>query len=274
MRLLRSDNLKFEEFEGENIRGKDYAILSHTWDGPEVRFQDMESGPGVARRRAASYAKIQGCAEKAHIHGFDYFWVDTCCIDKQSSAELSEAINSMYNWYSNAGKCYAYLSDVPKVPWKNSRWFTRGWTLQELLAPQEVIFYDSNWRRIGTKAELANDLVEVTGISLEALSGWDPSAFPVARRMSWASKRTTTRVEDMAYCLMGIFDVNMPLLYGEGTKAFRRLQEEILKQIDDHSLFAWRAVARVAPYEYSGLLAPSPACFQDSGDISNHWHPI
>ena len=163
---------------------------------------------------------------------------DLCCIDKTSSAELSEAINSMYRWYQESGVCYAYLADVPPNAFSKSRWFTRGWTLQELIAPSTVIFLDQKWQEIGTKSSLQRVISEITGIPTDILLGGDLEDASIAQRMSWASKRETTRVEDAAYCLMGIFSIHMPMLYGEGERAFIRLQEEIMRVSDDHSLFA------------------------------------
>lgn len=195
--------------------------------------------------------------------GYEYVWIDTCCIDKTSSAELSEAINSMFAWYQEAKVCYAYLFDVPDRPLKASRWFTRGWTLQELIAPREVIFYDGNWRNLGDRTSLGPRISQCTRIPESILSGEkDLDTFSTAQRMSWAAERQTTRVEDRAYCLMGLFGVNMPLIYGEREAAFIRLQEEILRISEDHSLFAWKSSDTRA-----GLLATSPAAFIDSHDI-------
>ena len=145
--------------------------------------------------------------------------VDTCCIDKSSSAELTESINSMYRWYQEAAICYAYLFDVQSGDMSSlsrSAWLTRGWTLQELIAPARVEFYSSTWDNLRTKASLKKEISAVTGIDVEVLEGADPDRFSVTKRMSWASKRTTTRVEDRAYSLLGLFGVNMPMLYGEG----------------------------------------------------------
>lgn len=195
-------------------------------------------------------------------------------IDKSSSAELSEAINSMYRWYQNAEVCYAYLSDVSTKEWPEgeksdfarSRWFTRGWTLQELIAPAVVRFYSSGWCFIGTKYDLRELLFVVTGIDIDILKGAHPQVMSIAKKMSWASNRNTTRKEDTAYCLMGLFGVNMPLLYGEGDEASIRLQQEIMKESDDHSLFTWKL-----PFEqelrFTDLLASSPAFFAESRDI-------
>ncbi|KDR77344.1 hypothetical protein GALMADRAFT_32921, partial [Galerina marginata CBS 339.88] len=242
MRLLEVHQLKLEEFNER--KRPDYAILSHTWGEGEVSLQDLST---PAATTMDGYRKIKKCRELAIQDGFKYVWIDTCCIDKTSSAELSEAINSMYNWYQSARICYAYLSDVtigddpsdPESPFSNSRWFTRGWTLQELLAPNIVIFFDRDWADIGTKSSLQEDISRITGIPRKALSNQAIDEISIAQRMSWDAMRRTTRVEDVAYCLMGIFGVNMPTLYGEGRQAFIRLQYEIMKSSDDHSLFAW-----------------------------------
>ncbi|KAK5991278.1 Vegetative incompatibility protein HET-E-1 [Cladobotryum mycophilum] len=231
-----------------------------------------------------AYHRIRGVCHQAIIDGLDWVWVDSCCIDKRSSAELSEAINSMYQWYWDAQNCYVYLSDVPaNVNVNNingefflSRWFTRGWTLQELLAPNTVDFYSQDWVQIGTKAGLLQQLSSITKIKQLCLATRElVRSMSVATRMSWAAHRETSRPEDMSYCLMGIFRVNMPLLYGEGdTKAFLRLQEEIMKQSDDQSLFAWYddAIPSDNPSAlfFSGLLAVSPRKFALSGSINSY----
>ncbi|KAF2192813.1 hypothetical protein K469DRAFT_621484 [Zopfia rhizophila CBS 207.26] len=181
----------------------------------------------------------------------------------------------MYHWYQEAEVCYAYLADVPRDAidhltkpadsnFSESRWFTRGWTLQELIAPSTVIFLDREWQEIGTKSSMQEIISETTGISVGILLGDDIGLASVAQRMSWASKMKTTRVEDLAYCLMGIFGIYMPMLYGEGERAFVRLQEEIMKISDDHSLFAWKLKSEE---EHGGLLATSPAAFTQSGNI-------
>ena len=223
-------------------------------------------------KRKTGYVKIQQCAKLAVADDFEYVWVDTCCINKSSSAELSEAINSMYRWYQNAGRCYAYLTDVPndsgpqkvQSAMRASRWFTRGWTLQELIAPKHLVFYATDWTELDTKSTWKHLIFEITGVDVKVLDGAEPGTISVARRMSWASRRRTTRIEDLAYCLLGLFDVNMPMLYGEGIKAFLRLQEEIMKTSDDHSLFAWTA-SEDSGTIYRGLLAESPAEFANSG---------
>ncbi|KAH8588962.1 heterokaryon incompatibility protein-domain-containing protein [Bisporella sp. PMI_857] len=224
-----------------------YAILSHTWGRDEVLFEDMTAMNGYGAQKLG-YAKVRTACAKALGDGYKSIWIDTCCIDKKSSAELSEAINSMFRWYKKAKVCYALLSDVSTIEdidkakeksefWR-SRWFTRGWTLQELLAPRKLEFFSSSWEYIGSKISLASYISKVTLINIEYLHGEDLRSASVAQRMSWASRRTTTRTEDIAYCLLGIFDINMPLLYGEGDRAFRRLQDEILRTSNDESIFA------------------------------------
>jgi hypothetical protein len=244
MRLLNTKTFELRDFFEDETPV--YAILSHTWEFEEVTYQDML---GSAYTQKLGYNKIRNCCEQAVGDGYVWIWIDTCCIDKTSSAELSEAINSMYIWYKRASVCYAYLSDASmfncRTLWatekefKKCRWFTRGWTLQELIAPSSVRFFSHDWIFIGEKVHLSDILSRITGIDIATLMGGNVTDVSVAKRMSWASKRVTTRVEDIAYCLLGIFEVSLPLLYGEGKRAFTRLQEEIMKSSDDQSLFAW-----------------------------------
>ncbi|KAF4628955.1 hypothetical protein G7Y89_g9198 [Cudoniella acicularis] len=277
MRLLERKNAdEFCLIECPDDQIPRYAILSHTWGKEEVTFEDLQNDTG---KNKAGYNKIQFCGEQANKDGLKYFWVDTCCIDKKSSAELSEAINSMLRWYSEASECIAYLSDVMsdlgggmlEEQFRQSRWFTRGWTLQELLAPRKLMFYDKDWKFIGDRQQWKSIIEDITNIHEGALTGdqtWI-NRYSVAQKMSWASKRRTTRPEDIAYSLMGMFNVNMPLLYGEGKKAFLRLQQEIIKDSDDQTIFCWNAkVPAFNPPEFGicGLLAPSPREFEFSYD--------
>jgi hypothetical protein len=268
MRLVNTRSLQFHDFYLSEV--PQYAILSHTWGDDEVSFQDM-SLPDRSSRKG--YAKIIQTCQLALQHGLDFAWVDTCCIDKSSSAELTESINSMFHWYTNAAVCYVYLEDLPpdnstEGGLTKCRWFTRGWTLQELLAPKFVQLYDMAWNYIGTKLHYINAISNATGIPRNVIRGDASLAnYSVARRMSWAARRQTTRVEDTAYCLLGIFDVNMPLLYGEGPKAFRRLQEEIVKRNNDLTIFAWDNLNR-HEHQFLGLFAPSPAGFINSSGVS------
>ncbi|KAI0742506.1 heterokaryon incompatibility protein-domain-containing protein [Daedaleopsis nitida] len=236
----------------ESVPSPGFAILSHVWQQDEQTFQELQAlrskcaSTGENPREFAS-EKIRKCCQLAQRHGYAWLWVDTCCIDKTSSAELSEAINSMFRYYSAAGICYAFLQDVPLRRTDNitdlfarSKWYTRGWTLQELIAPRVVLFLSESWDVLASKAELAVLIEDITGIPTTVLRLQRPLAyFSIAQRMSWAAKRITTRVEDRAYCLLGIFNINMPTLYGEGRRAFLRLQEEIMKQSPDTTLFAW-----------------------------------
>ena len=278
MRLLNSSTLLLEDFPADQIPA--YAIFSHTWEEGEVLLADMER---CSAEDKAGYKKIRYSCAQAAAHGLHYIWVDTCCIDKSSSAELSEAINSMYSWYQKAEICYAYLADVPAnvdtgtidSAFAKSRWFKRGWTLQELIGPSNLVFFSDDWVEVGKKSSLCSVLAKITGIDVGILTGvTDLESASVAKRMSWASHRATTRVEDIAYCLMGLFAVNMPMLYGEGEKAFIRLQEEIMKHSDDQSLFAW-VDSTAPPDSYHGLLAKSPTDFVNSGNIIPYrdWEP-
>jgi len=267
MWLLSCRTKALVEFDNEDTKPP-YAILSHTWvKNEEITYQDIQSGNP---RQISGWEKVKACCKRAIEDGFDYCWVDTCCINKTSSAELSEAINSMFQWYADAEVCYAFLTDVDSMvdtdEFESSRWFSRGWTLQELLAPRKVIFFSREWKPIGTRETLKARISRTTKIHEDALTG-DVSEirkFSVAQRMSWASPRTTTRSEDVAYCVLGLFNVNMPLLYGEGKKAFIRLQEEIMKDSDDQSIFSWQ---RPAGSDLCGMLAPAPSNFRECFNI-------
>jgi hypothetical protein len=292
MRLLDTKTLELHEFFDNNI--PKYAILSHRWEAGEVSFQDVTQR---RNRQAPGWNKIKKFCAFACENRYKWAWVDTCSIDKTSSTELSEAINSMYKWYENSNTCFVYLCEVEceardvlqlkyvrdERGWKagipvrdircsestasalrKSQWFTRGWTLQELLAPKEAIFLDRYWRIFGSRGTLNGLVSSISGIEDAENAMWDYQ-LSIATRMSWASKRRCTRSEDMAYSLMGIFKVNMPLLYGEGSgNAFKRLQLEILKISDDESIFAWYPGD---PWIYSHILADSPSAFARSSNI-------
>ncbi|KAH0434875.1 het domain-containing protein [Colletotrichum camelliae] len=277
MRLIDVNSFKLLEFSGSKI--PPYAILSHTWGDEEVSFQDWQDLQEASKK--AGYAKIYGACQQAKADGHEWLWVDTNCIDKTSSAELSEAINSMFQWYAKSEVCYAYLQDIPTAAtatesekdalmeqFKGSRWFTRGWTLQELLAPSSVVFYAHDWSNIGSReTSLSNEIHHATGIDRVYLTNDgtnSPLSASASTKMSWLSKRDVTREEDLAYCMLGLFDINMPLLYGEGMKAFTRLQEEIVKSDNDHTIFCWEWVYPTTPTNWSSFLAPSPLAFRDS----------
>ncbi|KAK8093995.1 hypothetical protein PG997_000680 [Apiospora hydei] len=281
MRLIdcRSDPLQIKEFIGSPP--EPFAILSHTWDAQEVTFQDFADVD--TRTSARGWDKIQRTCRKALECGHAYVWIDSCCIDKTNNAELTESINSMFQWYSDAALCLVYLSDVDasdRDTLPRARWFSRGWTLQETIAPRKAYFYDGSWRFFGTRESLCRELSSITGIDASILSP-PPGAeirdlladTPVARRMSWAANRQTTKLEDTAYCLIGLFGVNMPMLYGEGAQAFVRLQEEIIRDNNDLTLFAWTAkmenqsAGQQDSSTYRGILAQSPAEFAGLGNL-------
>ncbi|TPX09693.1 uncharacterized protein E0L32_009032 [Thyridium curvatum] len=277
MRLLNTSTLKLQDFPGEVPA---YAILSHTWNGDEVTFEDLRacgkagaavwlsSQPLDVRQR---WKKVVCSSRVARNEGFEWIWVDSVCIDKSSSAELSEAINSMFTWYEHSKVCFAFLADVMDAEeLEKSAWFTRGFTLQELLAPREMVFYAMDWHPIGSRTDLSSRIRSATNISdavlwrspgLDARTSLD--RISVSTRMSWAAGRKTTRPEDRSYCLLGLFGIQMPLLYGEGSeRAFLRLQEEILKLSEDDTIFAWRMTADEANKKpYWGLLATDPDHF-------------
>ncbi|KAI8626886.1 heterokaryon incompatibility protein-domain-containing protein [Xylariaceae sp. FL1651] len=299
MRLLNTSTFDLKSFTGQQI--PEYAILSHTWGKDEILFEDVKFGPAHIPQAKPGFSKVRDSCKKAQLDGYQYIWIDTCCIDKSSSAELSEAINSMFKWYHRSAVCYAYLADYDAAEindnlLRDCKWFTRGWTLQELIAPAKVEFYNANWKCLGIRDLLASRLASITGISTTVLgraSGCRDhshaqnnakwciacgnvlaalSLMSIAAKMSWASERQTTRGEDMAYCLMGLFEVNMPLLYGEGPeKAFQRLQEEIVKTSTDQSLFTfsppWSNAGPPGPTRL-GPLAARPAQFRGLNNIA------
>jgi hypothetical protein len=287
MRLLNVRTRQLEEFIGDRIPA--YAILSHTWGEEEVSLQDLKRNDHV---RMLGYRKIDGCCLRAIKNGYGYVWIDTCCIDKTSSTELSEAINSMFEWYQNSGICFVFLADVTAEEdpfsedssFRKSRWFTRGWTLQELMAPRHIQFADKSWNSIcvddyfnpATQSAILNShdnrslirlLHEITRIDLKSLINFNPQYVSIAQRLSWAAKRRTTREEDIAYCLLGLLGVNMPLLYGEGPKAFLRLQKQIISESNDLSLLTWGL--RLSPYidGHTSALASSLEQFKNCYDV-------
>jgi hypothetical protein len=283
MHLLNTTTLKLHNYPAHP---PDYVILSHTWGDAEVSFDEMQHGKRKILQKKQGYDKIVGCCAQARKDGFDWAWVDTCCIDKRSSSELSEAINSMYRWYWGAAICYAYLSDVriddTKDRFVESRWFTRGWTLQELLAPPVVEFYDKSWEPLGSKSENLVHIQRATLIDGAYIRNRDDIQYAsIATKFSWASRRETSRMEDAAYCLLGLVQVNMPLLYGEGKRAFHRLQVELLNRRKDHSILAWHHKHDGHYAFVSGALAPDVSVFEgssqyriseamSSGEINTH----
>jgi hypothetical protein len=271
MRLLDARTLELKTFVDKI---PPYVVLSHCWEDEEVVFSDLADLERARKKKG--FGKLKNTCELALTDGFNYAWIDTCCIDKSSSAELSEAINSMFAWYRDSGQCYAYLADVGfrnELP--VSRWFTRAWTLQELLAPNNLHsdnyegmkFYSREWQCLGSKFSMGLRISEITGIPKEYLEGQSLETASISMRMSWAADRQATRAEDIAYSLLGIFDVNMPLLYGEGkTKAFRRLQEEIMKISEDETIFAWEAADGMDELT-ADVLAIGPNDFRETRDL-------
>jgi hypothetical protein len=290
MWLLSTDRAELHYFSSpEAVANSDgYAILSHVWDSEEQSFQDIQAltvSPGTSSSpRDRAKPKIRECCKLAEKHGHKWIWIDTCCIDKTSSAELSEAINSMFRYYALSDVCYAFLGDVGSddvsqewgeaLAFRNSRWHSRGWTLQELIAPSFLLFVSLEWEPLGTKADLASLLSRITNVpELVLTQEQDFTEICIAQRMSWAANRQTSRVEDRAYSLFGIFGITLPTLYGEGNQAFQRLQEEILRCYTDTSLFVWQhsvlpgdELARFGSPGHqhvteSYLFAPSPSDF-------------
>ena len=322
MRLINTKTLRFQEF----FDPPPYAILSHRWtDQGEVSFEEYNLIHEAAHdgeisafaskvaqiQRKSGYKKIlEFCRHAASSNGCQWVWIDTCCIDKKSSAELSEAINSMYKWYQGSDICYILLSDVPPsanysnselYSWlerfKSSAWFKRCWTLQELLAPLRLLFCDGQWNAIcelqkmranrPPSCSIASDRLKgidffkeisrVTTIDSTILDGTSRKYVSIARRMSWAASREATRAEDVAYSLLGVLGVNLPLLYGEGgARAFMRLQREILDVTQDESILAWDTLQDLSqmPSLYNssststGVLARQPNDFKDGGNIA------
>ena len=247
MRLLHFDETGEVQLTKDLI-GDDfvppYAILSHTWgaDDEEVTFEDITHGDGPSK---PGFEKIRFCGEQSRRDGLQYFWVDTCAINKGHASEVTESVNSMFRWYRNASKCYVFLSDVSaslsghdfNFQLRNSRYFTRGWTLQEIVAPQQVEFFSRTRERLGDKRSLEKQLHEITGISISALRGESLSHFTIDERMAWAANRTTRRPEDKVYSLFGIFDIHMETIYGEGEHhAYRRLLRELERHLETSQL--------------------------------------
>ncbi|KAF2674895.1 hypothetical protein BT63DRAFT_430993 [Microthyrium microscopicum] len=225
--LLNTESFQLTDFNERDI--PQYAILSHTWEEEEILYRDLaNSQESWADKRGAG--KLKGFCKTAAENGYEWVWDDTTNID----------------WYRKSHACYVSLADVSldSELWfdqfKRSRWFKRGWTLQELLAPEELEFYDKDWRALGTKSDLSEAISLVSGIPIVVLTHQRSMfSYTVEDRMVWAADRTTTRIEDIAYCLLGMFQMNMPLLYGEGKRAFRRLQEQLFTTTGDFTILGW-----------------------------------
>ena len=288
MWVLSTSRAKLHFFQNPEEVPDGYAALSHVWDKKEGEqsFQDIQRINEDCNRNGTNprdfvCEKIQRCCELAEKHGYKWVWIDTCCIDKTSSADISEAVNTMFQYYSFARICYGYLADIPyyetnfpesadhkayhgvRCNLVCSEWFCRGWTLQELIAPRFFLFLSQDWKVFGSRSDFAIILEIKFGIPA-ALLKYEVShrIYSIAQRMYWYGKRKTARLEDEAYCLLGLFDIHMPTLYGEGRNAFRRLQEEIMKQSADTTLFAWDSNEEES-YK-ACLFAPFPSVFYDS----------
>jgi len=275
---FQSETEVLKRFSDNELKGLEYAILSHCWstsEGDEIGFKEMmalgkEDGREALQERPA-YKKIVDSCNQAHRDGLLWLWVDTCCIDEPDRAE---ALKLMYQWYQQATKCYAYLHDLvgntlpTGIGDRMPRWFFRGWTLQELVAPRVVLFFSQSWVLIGDKGTLRSALTKITKIPEQILAAErfphpdDPCRPSAAQIMSWAADRETTKTEDRAYSLMGLFEVHMEMRYGEREGAFYRLQEAILTKYNDHSIFAWFGKERPG-----NVLADDPSDFGDSADV-------
>ena len=329
MRLLDTATFELHSREQEFFKSEGYAILSHRWVGAEITFDQIQGYSPELRRAgdrqitSPQLEKIRGACTTARRLGFRWMWIDNCCINKASTTEESESINSMFKWYRDAQVYLTYLSDVerkiPSLPPRHrpvytasvqphlaststshsgnadygifnsldgqtpSEWFSRGWTLQELLAPRDMRFYDMNWNYIGTKTSLAREIQSITGIDALYLTGVrNFRQACIATKMSWMAGRTTTREEDVAYGMLGLFNIKMTPQYGEGQRAFMRLQNQLLSTTTDESLFAWRMPDPKAgeafgivpgggtiwyPDEW-GMLAPTPQWFKECGNVT------
>lgn len=300
MRLLNTTNLEFQSGEHTKFRQEGYAVLSHRWLPQEITLdqfgshvvEELKSGSTVL---SPQLDKIRGTCETAHNKGIKWVWIDSCCIDKRDLVETAKSINAMYRWYRDSILCIVYLYDVKKNAAisiqdphifdrlgqdKPSEWFSRGWTLQELLAPRQMEFYDKEWTYIGSKKKLRVSIASVSGIDESYLTGKnDFREACIAQKMSWMSGRTTTKEEDIAYGMIGLFGITLMPVYGEGMRAFTRLQENLMSsRFMDESLFAWKMPTVNAGDQYNessdewaadewGLLAPSPEWFASSAGI-------
>ncbi|KAH6693391.1 heterokaryon incompatibility protein-domain-containing protein [Leptodontidium sp. MPI-SDFR-AT-0119] len=247
MRLLNTRSLELRSFVPREL--PDYVILSHRWGPEEVTLKDIIRCPVSAvenpARQLMGFSKVKGACKLAADDGYDWIWIDSCCIDKESSADVDKSINSMWTYYTRSNICYVYMADVPDyetgwgVKFRESEWFTRGWTLQELIAPVYVEFYAADWSPIGTKLERHEEIAAITTIHNELLAqNRSIEAYGAAERFSWAAHRQVTQEEDEAYSLLGLFQIHMPMLYGEGRgRAFARLQEAIYLSTCDDSIF-------------------------------------
>ena len=299
IRLLNVKNFQFREYDEGNLPA--YAILSHVWYNEEKKielvYDSFESLPRNAngvpqcpkdQNYAKSHDKIMKTCQETRKLGegsgkrVDFVWIDSICIDKRNAGERDRAIRSMWRFYGDAACCIVWLQDVewsknnkPRVDqaFENARWFSRGWTLQELIAPKIVYFFNRSWDLLGTKWSLAAEITSRTRIERKFLKPEKARSATIAQRLSWAAGRNTTEPEDRVYSLFGLFNVDIEVKYGGPNPreeryrtAFSLMQKEILRDSTDESLFAWRNPS----LKSSGLLAPSIDCFKDSNQIVSY----
>ncbi|KAM0297353.1 hypothetical protein HYE67_003075 [Fusarium culmorum] len=297
MRCMNTTTFELHTSTQIDFKQQGYGILSHRWGSNEILFSQISQFAHELRQTRNRHVlpqldKILGACITARQQGLQWMWIDNCCINKSDNSELSESINSMFKWYSDAVVCLTYLSDVRYAggspvfqsyeTGETSKWFSRGWTLQELLAPSNLLFYDTDWKYLGSKIDLAKPIEDVTGIAAQYLTKEnDFRTACIAAKMSWAARREATKEEDMAYCLFGIFNLHLPVQYGEGKAAFIRLQDALIAK-NDESLFAWKMplggpgssleiipdnTVDLGPDEW-GLLAPSPKWYEHCGKMT------
>ena len=272
-------NKVLRHFYETNLDGIQYAMLSHCWcavEEDELLFnevRDLSIDAADKLQGHGGYKKVVGGCNKARADGIDWLWAAPCCISSENDTDLSEAVNAMYRWYANSERCYAYLHDVnaysssTRTSFNNSKWFLCGWTLQGLIAPRDIEFVDFHWNKIDNKTNMISALKDITGIPQDVLTHGLPPPHhshrpSVAQIMSWAASRQTRRAEDQAYSLVGLFGVYMKIRYGEKENAFQRLQEAIIEEYNDHTIFAWFDNLRSG-----SVLADNPGCFLGSFNV-------
>ncbi|KAG1875820.1 hypothetical protein F4604DRAFT_1581727, partial [Suillus subluteus] len=240
-----------------------YAVLSHRWlpDNQEPLYHQVSKEPKEVADGPGWKKLERFCHTAKVVHNCEFAWSDTCCIDKPSSSELEESIRSMFRWYRNSHVCIAFLSETADLAALQLQetgksgekavdaWFERGWTLQELIAPLQIKFYGANWKPLiqGSTNDRNNrdskvimeKISTLTDIHMDDLESFTPGIDRVPEKMLWASRRRTTRIEDRAYSLVGIFDISIMIVYGEGKRAFFRLIEEVIKRYDKWDVFLW-----------------------------------
>lgn len=230
-----------------------YVTLSHRWGWDEPLFRDIQGEAVYHGKSTHGMAKLQTFCAFAAKYGYKWAWSDTCCIDKESSAELQEAVGSMFSWYRQSSLTIVHLADVSDDDkLSNSEWFKRGWTLQELLAPRVILFFTQDWSLYQDPSSsnhkedsfILAELEKVTSITSRHLKDFHPGMDDARSRLQWASTRRTTRPEDIAYSLFGVFDLHLPVLYGESKgNALGRLLSEIISQSGDISVLDWVGTA-------------------------------